>query len=1775
MPNPTGQAPRRRARLVRASPDVLRFRYVVVAGDRDPDGISIHQGALVKGTISDVVGNPANRAFTTLPANSQHRVDAVGPKDTNVAVSSTPLNGDTYRVGETIAVSITFSETVYVETERPLWLDLSVGPHLRRAPYATGSGTRTLVFHYRVQSGDVDSDGISAGPHTLGRTATERARISDAAGNEYDRRIRPLSQQADHKVNGGLPEPAVIAVRFQSSPDPGANRYYTEGDEIVIALEFTELVFATPRNDARPELVLTIGEHSRRATNVNGSGTAVLTFRYTVQNGDLDDDGISIGPGSSALIGGLIQDAASVPALRDFRGIAANPDHKVDAEPLAARSTEIVSRPRDGTTYGLGEIIEVEVEFEEAAIVTGGQQLGLGLAIGAESRRATFVDGSGSDTLMFRYTVRQGDYDADGISIGPNALVGAVIEDRAGNAWAEGDRRIPPVDPDANQKVDAGEDGVPPRIASLGIVSTPGDGKTFGLGEAITVNVEFSEAVFVTGQPTVALSIGAVVRNAAFHEGSGTDTLVFRYVVQKDDFDPDGVSIGPDALTGGSIVDAGKNDALRDSPPALPKQDAKVDGGGDPGVAGVVDVFIKPPANASYGVGDVIDVEITFNDVVHVVDQPMLTLSIGVATRKAAYLTGSGTRVLTFRYTVQQDDYDGDGISIAAGPGSLTGGTIQDDAGNDARRTFRALRAHPRYRVLADSTLPVVQGVRITSSPPAGADAYGLNDAIDIEVAYSEVVHVTDRPTLALSIGATTRQAAFFAGSGTATLRFRYLVQVGDYDADGISIAAGPGSFTGGTIQDRSGNDARRVFDALPADRRHRVRGSHAPSIVPAVRSVKIASAPAGGAYATGQNIDVQIVFTEIVHVTGGPALALSIGTATRLASYLTGSGTNRLTFRYVVRAGDYDGDGISIAAGPGSLTGGAIQNSAGIAAARTFGAVAADPKQLVDARPAVVRDIRFVSSPAADSYRTGERIAVAVTFSEPVHVAGQPVLVLSIGTASRQAAFAAGSGTNRLTFHYVVQAGDYDGDGISIAAGPGSLTGGAIQNSAGIAAARTFGAVAADPKQLVDAQPAVVQEVRFVSTPAAGVYLPGDIIALVVAFSEQVHVAGQPVLVLSIGAASRQAAFAAGSGTNELTFSYVVQTDDYDSDGISIGAGPDSFTGGTIQDRSGNDALRDFEAKAAAGTQRVGIASLPTQPVRTLTVGKTEVIDLAGVFGLPIPFACGDPCTNNAKVATASTAFRGVLTIDPLTEGTATIVVSAYEQLIVEFPVVVQADAAEVAVLEHALAAVARGMLSGASNTLGARLESPRREAGVRIGGRRIKKTPWPQANRKWPQTNPRWVQDAPTASTADWAFDAMAADSAHSAGLPRQQDSTLDHLFGSGSFEMSLLADRGTKWAVWGAGDMHAFEGKPKAGNYDGDLTSAYLGVDALGDGWMVGAAVSRSSAKADYDFTSSLGNGSGKVETTLTVFHPYMQWSLGQRGRIWASAGVGVGEASFVRDSKRSAERPKPTDLTLRMALAGLRSEWLQFGAFELALRGDAGIASLKTDDGPTALDQLAVSVQRLRIGVEAGYVLGTAAGATLTPFLDVGGRFDGGDGQTGFGVEVAAGVRYRSAMVGFEAKARTLAMHAADDYSETGASATLTVTPGTNGKGLRLSLAPRWGGLADGQDLFWSQEHVFRGGGEGGASGERRRGRSQRGQWGVAARLGYGFALRQAEGAVAPFVEYDLTQRDRQETRFGIGYAAERAGRLQFDLSGARVGSQLGTEQRWLLTVRGQL
>jgi hypothetical protein len=65
---------------------------------------------------------------------------------------------------------------------------------------------------------------------------------------------------------------------------------------------------------------------------------------------------------------------------------------------------------------------------------------------------------------------------------------------------------------------------------------------------------------------------------------------------------------------------------------------------------------VSPPADGDYTTGQAITFELTFSGAVIVTGTPYLPITIGAGSRQAAYLSGSGTRTLTFMYTVVEDD---------------------------------------------------------------------------------------------------------------------------------------------------------------------------------------------------------------------------------------------------------------------------------------------------------------------------------------------------------------------------------------------------------------------------------------------------------------------------------------------------------------------------------------------------------------------------------------------------------------------------------------------------------------------------------------------------------------------------------------------------------------------------------------------------------------------------------------------------------------------------------------------------------------------------------------------------------------------------------------------------------------------------------------------------------------------------------------------------------------------------------------------------------------
>lgn len=124
-----------------------------------------------------------------------------------VAITSNAGADQTYKIGDTVAVTVTFNEAATV-TGAPT-LTLNVGGVNKTATYASGSGTTSLVFNWNVDSGSVDENGISIDANSL---ALAGGTIKNSGGTNAVLTFSAVADATTHKVDGVAPAAPVITA---------------------------------------------------------------------------------------------------------------------------------------------------------------------------------------------------------------------------------------------------------------------------------------------------------------------------------------------------------------------------------------------------------------------------------------------------------------------------------------------------------------------------------------------------------------------------------------------------------------------------------------------------------------------------------------------------------------------------------------------------------------------------------------------------------------------------------------------------------------------------------------------------------------------------------------------------------------------------------------------------------------------------------------------------------------------------------------------------------------------------------------------------------------------------------------------------------------------------------------------------------------------------------------------------------------------------------------------------------------------------------------------------------------------------------------------------------------------------------------------------------------------------------------------------------------------------------------------------------------------------
>ena len=230
-------------------------------------------------------------------------------------------------------------------------------------------------------------------------------------------------------------------VGSTASVDARDNTHTTGSDTVEIywlngrkvADDYTDFYDSTWQNEGRPTNERGNSTSSRQIwTGSSNDGTEENPRSGSRALGA--DNDFAAGGNPSVACGQLDANPGD-PLLRNFycQGNDAKPFYALSqvfvVESVTVTDREVRSSPAIGDTYRLDEPIEIALQFSEKVTVQGTPWLNL--AIGSGRGRAEYVDGSGTDTLVFRHVVQAGDRDTNGFQvIGGNdgiVLDGATI----------------------------------------------------------------------------------------------------------------------------------------------------------------------------------------------------------------------------------------------------------------------------------------------------------------------------------------------------------------------------------------------------------------------------------------------------------------------------------------------------------------------------------------------------------------------------------------------------------------------------------------------------------------------------------------------------------------------------------------------------------------------------------------------------------------------------------------------------------------------------------------------------------------------------------------------------------------------------------------------------------------------------------------------------------------------------------------------------------------------------------------------------------------------------------------------------------------------------------------------------------------------------------------------------------------------------------------------------------------------------------------------------
>ena len=372
--------------------------------------------------------------------NCRHKEDVLlrclknnGPYIVDMEFSDPPGGDDSYDAGETVDVTLVWSEEVTV-TSTPnrhpvVWLFYGEedGGHVQ-AHYASGTGTTRTVFTHTMHRSD-SKVGVSSDSLTLnipGNIVAPGNIVSVATGAPAILGHRRYQSDEAGGGTGGQAEATTI-LGVPAFNDAGDDGVFGAGETVEVTFIFSRHVQVDTTGGTPSVEVLLSGIDARQAPYLRGSGAGRLVFGYTLTATDGEHGSLLVDPNTLALNGGAIRDAAN--------NLNADIQHQGGASifvPVVEEDTaspQLTSAMVDGSSLTLTYDEDLDnSEFLSSGLfsvnVNGAARSVMGVAVG-QSDVALLLSPAvvAGDTVTVDYTVPTGESEGK-------------VKDQSGNAAA-------------------------------------------------------------------------------------------------------------------------------------------------------------------------------------------------------------------------------------------------------------------------------------------------------------------------------------------------------------------------------------------------------------------------------------------------------------------------------------------------------------------------------------------------------------------------------------------------------------------------------------------------------------------------------------------------------------------------------------------------------------------------------------------------------------------------------------------------------------------------------------------------------------------------------------------------------------------------------------------------------------------------------------------------------------------------------------------------------------------------------------------------------------------------------------------------------------------------------------------------------------------------------------------------------------------------------------------------------------------------------------------